>query len=97
MEDFNKYMEEFKNYSLVDKKKVALEQLKIIVGLTNTLCSELGVNNEPLITKDIIEAHENIESEDDFVEGIVVYTNSIQRSLCDFIDEMTNILEKQGK
>ena len=97
MEDFNKYMEEFKNYSLSDKKKIALEQLKVITSLTNTMCNELGIDNNPIITKDIVEAHENIESEDEFVEGIVVYASSIQNALCDFIDKLTDILENSSK
>ena len=97
MEKFEKYMEEFKTYSLEDKKKTALDQLKIIASLTNTMCQELGVKNELIITKDIVEAHENDSSEEDFVEGVVVYTSSIQNSLCDYIDKMTEMLKYKSR
>ena len=97
MEKFEKYMEEFKTYSLEDKKKTVLDQLKIIASLTNTMCQELGVKNELIITKDIVEAHENTSSEEDFVEGVVVYTSSIQNSLCDYIDKMTEILKYKSR
>ncbi len=96
MEDFNKYMEEFKGNSLEDKRKIALDQLKIIASLTNTMCEELGVNNNLIVTKDIIEAEKNV-SEDDFVEAVVVYASSIQNSLCDFVDKMTDILENNSR
>ncbi len=97
MDDMNQYMEEFKTYSLEEKRKVALDQLKIIASLANIMCEKLNVKNEVIITKDILEAHENTDSDDDFVEGIVVYANSIQESLCDFIDKMTTILEDKSK
>lgn len=97
MDDMNQYMEEFKTYSLEEKRKVALDQLKIIASLANIMCEKLNVKNEVIITKDILEAHENTDSDDDFVEGIVVYANSIQESLCDFIEKMTSILEEKSK
>ena len=92
MDEFNKYMEEFKKNSLEEKRKISLDQLKIIASLTNTMCNELGVKNDLIITKDVLEAEKNI-SEDDYVEAVVVYTSSIQNSLCDFIDKMSQILE----
>ena len=97
MDDINEYMEEFKTYSLEEKRKVALDQLKIIASLANIMCEKLNVKNEVIITKDILEAYENTDSDDDFVEGIVVYANSIQESLCDFIEKMTSILEEKSK
>ena len=97
MDDMNQYMEEFKTYSLEEKRKVALDQLKIIASLANIMCEKLNVKNEVIITKDILEAHENTDSDDDFVEGIVVYANSIQESLCDFMEKMTSILEEKSK
>ena len=35
-------------------------------------------------------------SDDDFVEGIVVYASSIQKSLCKFTEKLTEILEKNS-
>lgn len=92
MEEFNKYMEEFKNNSLEEKKSIALEQLKILTGLTNKMCEELGVSNEMFITKDLTEAK---DSEEDFVEAVVVYSSSIQKSLCDLVDKITEMLENK--
>ncbi len=97
MEKIEEYMEEFKTYSLEDKKKVALEQLKLIAGLTNTMCEEIGVKNDLLITKDLVEAHSKSSSEDDFVEGIVVYSSLIQESLGKYIDKMTEILKYKSR
>lgn len=96
-EDINEYMEMFRNYSLKEKREIALEQLSLLADLTHQMCVEVGADNELLVTKDIQEAQENLASEDDFVEGVVVYASSIQNSLGDFIDVMTGILRKAAK
>ena len=95
MEDFNEYMKEYKTYSLEDKRKVALDQLKILASLTNKMCEELGVENDLNVTKDIVEAQKENASEEDILEGIVVYTSLIQTALCTFVDKFTDILEKK--
>ena len=93
MNEFNEYFDEFKKDSLENKKKVALDQLKLIAALTNEMCKELNVDNEVIVNKDIIEATDDC-SEEDFVEAVVVYASSIQNSLCDFADKLTDVLEK---
>lgn len=95
MEDFNKYMEEFKKNSLEEKREISLEQLKIVSGLANTMCNELGAKNDIIITKDVVEGHQKLDSEEEFVEAVVVYTSSIQQSLCELVDRITEILEKK--
>lgn len=97
MKKFNEYMEEFKKYSLEGKRNIALEQLKIIASLTNKMCEGINAKNEVIVTKNLLEAYETTATEEDFIEGIVVYTNSIQNSLCDFIDKMTTILYDKSR
>lgn len=92
-QEFDKYMDNFKTLPLKEKKDICLEQLKLIAGLTNSMCSELDVQNEVLVTTDITEAY---NSEDDFVEAVVVYLNSIQNSLCDFTNALTDYMEKNS-
>lgn len=96
MNKFNRYMDEFKSYSLEDKKKVVLDQLKLLNSLTNEMCSELGITSDLLINSDVVVAHNNLKSEENFVEGIVVYVSSIQNQLCDFINEFSNIIENKS-
>ena len=95
MEEFNNYMKEFKQNSLDEKKRISLDQLKIVASLANTMCNELGIDNNVIVTKDIVEAKEKNITEDDYVEAVVVYTSSIQNSLCDFVDKITEILENK--
>ena len=97
MNEYEQYMEEFKNNSLEEKKSIALEQLKLISGLTNKMCEEVGVKNEIIVTPDIVEAAKENSKEEDFVEAVVVYASSIQNSICDFVDKFTEVLEKKSR
>ncbi len=93
MENFDEYMVKFKEKSLIDKKEISLEQLKIVAGLVDRMCDELGSDNELLVTKDILEGHTMLDSESEYVEAVVTYTSSIQRSLCSLTDKITEFLE----
>lgn len=97
MEEFKKYMEDFKSKSIDEKKAISLEQLKLIVSLTNTMCKEVGSKNELIITEDLADVEKSSFTEEDFVEAVVVYSSSIQNSLCDFIDKFSEIIEKLEK
>lgn len=90
-EDFNNYMEEFRKLPLDEKKEIAIEQLKLFVGLTDTMCKQLEIPSELLINKDAIE-YKN--SEADFVEAVVVYINSGMNYLYDAVDKISDLLEK---
>ncbi len=96
MKEFNEYMEEFKKYDLNEKKEISLEQLKAIASLTNTMCTELGKENDFIITKDILEGQAQNSSEEDYVEAVVVYSSSIQESLCALAERITEILKENS-
>ena len=95
MNDFNKYMEDFKTNSIQEKKEIALEQLKMINILATNMRENIGAKSEIIIEKNNVEKLDGNCSEDDFVEAVVVYASSIQNSLCDFSDELTRILESK--
>ncbi len=92
-EDFNSYMEFFKSQPLKEKQSIVIEQLKMLAGLTNNMCKELDVNNELLLNKEIVDLNNGDYTEDDFAEALIVYINSIQNSLCDFSNKLSDVAE----
>lgn len=92
-EDFNEYMEFFKSQSLKEKQNIVIEQLKLLMGLTNNMCKELDVNNEILLNKEVTDLNKDNYTEDDFAEALIVYINSIQNSLCDFSNKLSDVAE----
>ena len=51
--------------------------------------------DEVLLNKELLDLKRDDVSEDDFLEAIIVFVNSIQNSLCDFDLKLTDIMEKQ--
>lgn len=95
MENFNEYMESFKQLPLSEKQAIIMKQLKVLASFTNSLCNEIGVNNDLLINKELLDVEDNEYSEDDFVEAILVLINSIQNSVCDFHIKFADILSNK--
>lgn len=81
-----------KKNSLIDKRKICIEQLKLIMIMTNVMCQKYVIDNEIIFNREIIDAKEGDSSEDDFVEAVVSYVSSIQNSLCDFNDKLDDLL-----
>ena len=84
MEEFNEYMKKFKNLDLKEKQEIALEQLKLLLGLAQKMCEVEKVESELLVNRELLDTEKKEYTEDDFVESVVVYINSIQNLLCDY-------------
>lgn len=95
-EDINEYMIFFKNQTLKEKQSVIYEQLQLLVGLTNNMCNELNIPNEPILNKEILDLKKDDYTEDDFAEAIIVLINSIQNSICDYSNGISDLLDKMN-
>lgn len=84
MDNLDEYIKYFKSLSLKEKQSIILDELKMIMGLTNQMCKEIGTNNEILLNN-------YNYTEDDFSEAVITYICSIKNSLCDFNDKLTEI------
>ncbi len=93
-EGFDEYLKEFKKLSLIEKKSILLEQLKVLSGVTNELCKDIGAPNELLINKELVDVMNKDYSDDDYVEALIVMVNSIQNSIIDFHLHLAGIIKK---
>lgn len=93
-EDINEYMNFFKNQTLKEKQSIIYEQLQILTGLTNNMCKELNIQNDPILNKEILDLKKDNYTEDDFAEAIIVLINSIQNSICDYSNGISILLDK---
>ena len=92
--DFNKYLSDIKKLPLREKQEIVFEQLKMLAAISNGFCKEIGAENEMIINKELTDLKDKNYTEDDFVEAILVLTNSIQNSICDFHLKMSDIINK---
>jgi len=92
--DFNEYLSDIKKLPLREKQEIVFEQLKMLAAISNGFCKEIGAENEMIINKELTDLKNKNYTEDDFVEAILVLTNSVQNSICDFHLKMSDIINK---
>ncbi len=90
-EDINEFIEYYKKLSLNDKRKMILQELKTLSASTNLACRSLGINNEILLNRELIDVKDDNYDENDYLEGLMVLICSIKDSFCDLIDGLNNI------
>lgn len=93
-ENIDEYMIFFKKQGLKEKQSVIYEQLQILARFTNDLCKNINVSNELILNKEILDLKKESYTEDDFTEAMIVLINSIQNSICDYSNGITNLLDK---
>lgn len=93
-EEFNKYIENYKNLPLKQKQQIAFDQLKMLAVATHTLCKEINAENEMLINEELTDVEKGHYSEEDFAEAVLVLTNSIQNSISDFHLKLSEIINE---
>lgn len=82
--EFDKYMDEFKQLPLKEKQSITLEQLKMLASLVEEMCKVDNVESELLLNRELVDTNSSDYTQDDFVEAVVVYVNSIQNLICDY-------------
>lgn len=92
-ENINEYIEYFKEQDLKSKQKIIYEQLQLLTSFTNNMCKELNIKNEIIINKELLDLKNKNYTEDDFAEAIIILVNSIQNSICDYVNGINNLLD----
>ena len=93
-EDINEYMTFFKSQTLKEKQSIVYEQLQMLAGFTNDLCKELNIPNELVLNRELLDLKKDDYTEDDFAEAIIVLINSVQISICDYANGISNLLDR---
>ena len=96
-EEFNEYMVFFKSQSLEEKQNIIYKQLQILAEFTNNLCKELSLDNELIMNKELLDLEKEGYTQDDFTEGVITLVNSIQNSICDYSNGISNILDNMNE
>lgn len=86
---FREYIDEFKKLPLEERKKLTIDKIKNILVVIDEFIELEDLNNELLLTADV----NKIDSDDEFVNAIYVYMNTIQESLAIYLE---NNINKKG-
>ena len=83
--DFDNYVEEFKKLSLDEKKKLTIEEFKKIIVLFEKLNQENNNDTEVLFNREILDLNKTNSTEDDYVEAVFVYINTMQELIGNYL------------
>ena len=90
---FNEYIKDFKKLELSEKKKILLNQLKMMASVTNDMCKTFGSDNEIIVNQELLNVSKENTSDEEYVEALIVLVNSIQNSISDFNFKISEVLE----
>lgn len=89
-ESFNAYIEKFKKLNLQDKKEITINEINRLLIFLDKLNREINENCKILLNREMAGIKKEGSTEDDFVEAVFVYINSIEEALANYVDNIEN-------
>ena len=82
---FNEYMEAFKALDIPDKRMEIINSVKEINAIIDNLAEKSKIYLGYLKSKEILDMKNGLESEDDFLEALLVYIENFKTLLAQYI------------
>ena len=89
---FNEYLEAFKQMIVPDKRQEVIRAINEITAMFDMLSKEQGVEVSYLKSHEVLELKDGYESEDDYLEALLVYIENAKNALGTYL---LNIVEEQ--
>jgi len=96
MNSFSNYMKEFNEKDINEKKKEVYIQLKLLSNVTSELSASMG-NNIDFGIKEDFYGKQVFNQDDVYLTKLLILISSIQNSLADYTNSISNILENMHK
>lgn len=82
---FSEYMEAFKALDIPEKRMEIINSVKEINAIIDKLAEDSKVDLNYLKSKEILDMKDGLESEDDFLEALLVYIENFKTLLAQYI------------
>lgn len=82
---FKEYLEAFKQLNIADKRKDIIFAIKEMTAMFDTLASDAGIQVQYLKSKEITELNDGNETEDDYLEALLVYIENAKNILGEYL------------
>lgn len=93
-EEFNKYVEAYKQLPLQKKKQIVNEETKKLLAFIEKANNDLKISDTILFNREILDLNQEEVSDDDFVEAMFVYIHSIREGIGRYFNEVSKTLYK---
>lgn len=84
---FNNYIEEFKQLDINSKRDEFIRILKEFVVILNVMATNEGIEITFLKNKEILDLQKEYVSEDDFIEAALVYIENAKNIIGEFVEK----------
>ncbi len=92
-EEFENYLASVQGKSIEEKERLLFKQLSSIASLTNTMCRTVGLDSKLLVNDELLNVMKTDYSHDEYITSLMAISSSIQESLCDFDERISDIIE----
>lgn len=82
---FKEYVDAFKKMELVDKRKEIIHNINEVTAMFDMLATESNMQISYLKSKEITELKDGYESEDDYLEALLVYIENAKSVLGQYL------------
>lgn len=82
---FKEYLDAFKQMTIPDKRQGIIRAINEITAIFETLASESNIQVSYLKSREILELKEGQESEDDYLEALLVYIENAKSVLGEYL------------
>ena len=91
---FNQYVNAYKKLPLQKKKEMVNEETKKLIAFIEKINADMGIKEQTLFNREILDLNSDNVSDDDFVEAMFVYIYSIREALSIYFNTVSKILYK---
>lgn len=94
-EAFAGLIEYYKKLPISEKRNEIINVLEEIISCYTKICVSMNIVPDMSLNKEMLNIKTNEVEENEFLEAIFAYLNALQDISSQFIDVMSNILEKK--
>lgn len=88
---FEDLIESYKLLPTNEKRKKLLDEIKIMIAISEQLGEEKGITHREINSKEILDVNDGQELEDDYLEALFVYIEYLKESMGSLIVGLENL------
>lgn len=84
---FNDYIDAYKDLDIAEKRKEMINNIKEMIAMIEQMATDEGIILNYLRSIEILDLDEGRESEDDYLEALLVYVENFKNILGQYLDK----------
>ena len=90
---FTGLMEYYKNLPLENKRSEIVNEIEEIISNYSKICTNFGVMPNMMLNKEMLNINRKNLTEEEFLEAVFAYLNTLEDISAQFINKMSDVLE----